>query len=133
MNTTVELSGKNIFRIKHIKSGLPYGQDTKNAGETYSRFRYNGTVFIVPDSDNFVNDFLKGKVHTIWLTEGTRMVQDAEGNDTPVASIQFDSHINNDQIIGMTKTEAILNSITKGNFKAEIELTEDALKELEEA
>lgn len=133
MKNSIELVGKEIFRIKDLGSGYAYKSDTKMAGKTYSRFRYNGVVFIVDDNDPFVKDFRNGNVHTIWLTSGTRETIDAEGNTIEVPEYQFESHISNAQIIGLTKTNAVLDAITKGSFKPEIEISEDALKELEGA
>jgi hypothetical protein len=127
MATAIELTGRDIFKVRLLESGLPYKDGNKQTGKTYTRFRFNGVVFIVPDNDPFVKDFANGKVHTIWLNTGTREVELEDGTKSTVDSIEFDAHISNAQIIGVTKTTAILDAISAGNIKADAEVTEDDL------
>lgn len=130
---TIEITGPQIFRLRVIESGRPYSKDSALAGQTYSRLRYNGTVFTINDKDPFLADLKKGLVHTAYLLETEATIEDAEGNQVPVTRLEFDGYASNNQVIGLTKTEAVIQGILKGNFKAEIELTEEALNELEGA
>lgn len=128
--TIIELQGTQIFKIKHLESGLAYSKSSKLAGKTYSRFRYQGIIFTVADTDAFVTDFLKGKVYSIDLIDATRSVTDAEGTEVSVRDIQFDSHVSSTQIIGVKTTDAIILGLTEGTISAK-----DAMKmvDLEEA
>lgn len=130
---TIEITGAQIFRLRVLESGRPYSKDSKLAGETYSRISYNGTVFTLNDKDPFINDLKAGKVHTAFLLESQDTIEDEEGNSQPVTRFAFDGYANNAQMIGMTKTTALLDAITKGSFKPEVELSEEALKDLEGA
>jgi hypothetical protein len=130
---TIEITGPQIFRLRVIESGRPYSKESALAGQTYSRLRYNGTVFTINDKDPFLKDLDAGKVHTAYLLETQATIEDAEGNQVPVTRLEFDGYASNNQVIGLTKTEAVIQSILKGSFKAEVELTEEALNELEGA
>ena len=123
MTKSIELIGAQVFKIKHIESGLSYGADTKLKGKTYSRFRYQGVIFTVPDTDTFVQDFLKGRVHSVELLDGTRTIKDEKGQDVPTRDIQFDSHISSAQMIGVETTQAILTGLSSGTISAK-----DAMK-----
>jgi hypothetical protein len=46
--------------------------------------------------------------------------------------LAFDGYASNAQMIGLTQTDAVLQSIMKGSFKAESELTEADLQALEQ-
>jgi hypothetical protein len=128
--TIIELTGTQVFKIKHLESGLAYGKDTKLAGKTYSRFRYQGIVFTVSDSDTFVKDFLAGKCYSIDLIEATRPVTDAEGTELQVRDIQFDSHVSSSQIIGVTTTQAIITGLTEGTISAKDAMSMADLEEM---
>lgn len=121
--TIIELQGTQIFKIKHLESGLKYGASTKLQGKTYSRFRYQGIIFTVGDSDPFVSDFKAGKVYSVDLLDGTRTVTDDQGVELPVRDIQFDSHVSSSQIIGVKTTDAIITGLTEGTISAK-----DAMK-----
>jgi hypothetical protein len=114
MTQFIKLREEDVLDIKHLESGLEYGSTTKMKDKTYSRFRYQGVVFTVSDSDTFVKDFLAGKCHSITLADGTRTITDSEGVESPVRDIQFDSHVTSAQIIGIKTTGAILRGISEG-------------------
>ena len=128
--TVIKLRDEEALDIKHLESGLPYKADSKLKGKTYSRFRYLGVIFTVPDTDSFVADFLKGKVYSVTLIEGTRTVIDKDGTEVSTRDIQFDSHISSAQIIGIKTTGAIITGLSSGTISAK-----EAMKmvDLEEA
>jgi hypothetical protein len=114
MTQFIKLREEDVLDIKHLESGLSYKADSKLAGKTYSRFRYQGVVFTVADTDTFVKDFLAGKCHTITLADGTRTITLEDGTESKIRDIQFDSHVTSAQIIGIKTTGAILKGISEG-------------------
>ena len=130
---TIEITGAQIFRLRILESARPYSADSKLSGETYSRVTYNGTVFTINDKDPFINDLKNGKVHTAFLLETEESTTNADGTTGTIKRLQFDGYASNAQMIGLTKTNAVLDAITKGSFKPEVEISEDTLKELEGA
>lgn len=132
MAKTIEITGNQIFRLRILESGMSYAKDSKLSNEKYSRITYNGTVFTINDKDPFLADLKAGKVHTAFLLETTEDGKDAAGNTTAITRFAFDGYASNAQMIGLTNTEAVLQSIMKGSFKAEAELDEADLKALEQ-
>jgi len=132
MSNTIEITGPQIFRLRVLESNRPYSKDSALAGQTYSRVTYNGTVLTINDKDPFLADLKNGKVHTAFLLETQATIEDAEGNSSTVTRLQFDGYASNAQMVGMTKTDAVLQSIMKGSFEPEVELTEEELEALEQ-
>ena len=133
MANAIEITGSKILRVREVRKGIPYGDLTKMKGQFYTQFTYEGVVFTVNDNDPFIKDRAAGNVHTIFFLESDREIQDADGNPAgTVRSLQFDGYASNAQMIGLTKTEAVLQSIMKGSFKAEAELSEADLQALEQ-
>ena len=132
MANAIEITGPQIFRLRVLESARPYAKDSALAGQTYSRVTYNGTVFTINDKDPFLADLKAGKVHTAFLLETQDTIEDSEGNSTSVTRLQFDGYASNAQMIGLTKTDAVLQSIMKGSFKAEAELSEADIEALEQ-
>jgi hypothetical protein len=132
MSNVIEITGAQLGRLRKFETGIPYDVNSKKAGKTYSRISFNQKVFTLDDKDPFLVDLEKGRVHTVFLieVEGTRTK--ADGSTSTVIDLAFDGYVNNAQMIGMTNTEAVLQSILKGNFKAEAELDEADLKALEQ-
>jgi hypothetical protein len=121
--TIIKLKDEDVLDIKHLESNLSYGKDTKMKDKTYSRFRYQGTVFTVPDADTFVTDFLKGKVYSVTMIDSTRMKTDAEGGEIAVRDLKFETHVSSAQIIGIKTTSAIVLGLSEGTISAK-----DAMK-----
>lgn len=129
---SIEVTGKSILRVREAGTGFPYGSETKLKGETYSRFTYEGEVFIVNDKDDFAKDRKAGKIHTLFLLQSNDTITNADGSTSNKTQYSYDGYASNAQMIGLTNTEAILQSIMKGSFKAEGELSEADLKALEQ-
>lgn len=132
MANAIEITGSQIFRLRVLESGIPYAKDSKLANDKYSRITYNGTVFTINDKDPFLADLKAGKVHTAFLLETEEQGKDAAGNTTVVTRFAFDGYASNAQMIGLTNTEAVLQSIMKGSFKAEAKLSEADVEALEQ-
>jgi len=132
MSNVIEIKGTQLGRLRVFESGVPYDATSKKAGKTYSRISFNQKVFTLDDKDPFLADLDKGKVHTAFLIEVESTRLKADGTTGIVTDLAFDGYVNNAQMIGLTNTEAVLQSILKGSFKAEAELTEADLKALEQ-
>lgn len=103
----IKLVEEDIFDVKLIKSGIAYTSGERKAnGETYTRFRYDGIVFTVPDTDPFVKDWIDGEVAIVKLLKGSRKITDGEGVETTVDSVDFDSHVNSIQLMGVKTRSA---------------------------
>jgi len=133
MSNTIEITGKQLFRISPIGTNLQYGKDTKRAGQTYSTFSFERTGFVVNDNLPFAKDLHAGNVDTLFLIESFEKGTDAEGNETTTRRLEFDGYVNNNQLINLIKKEAIVASILKGNFKAEAEVSQEELEALANA
>jgi hypothetical protein len=131
MANAIEITGPQIFRLRVLES-RPYSKDSALAGQSYSRVTYNGTVFTINDKDPFLADLKAGRVHTAFLLETDDTITDADGNTNTVTRLAFDGYASNAQMIGLTKTDAVLQSIMKGSFQPEAELSEEDLKALEQ-
>jgi hypothetical protein len=132
MAKAIEITGPQIFRLRVLESARPYSKDSALAGQSYSRVTYNGTVFTINDKDPFLADLKAGRVHTAFLLETEDSITDADGNTSAVTRLAFDGYASNAQMIGLTKTDAVLQSIMKGSFKAEAELSEEDILALEQ-
>jgi len=132
MAKTIEITGNQIFRLRVLESGMSYAKDSKLSNEKYSRITYNGTVFTINDKDPFLADLKAGRVHTAFLLETEESITDANGGTSVVTRLAFDGYASNAQMIGLTKTDAVLQSIMKGSFKAEAELSEEDILALEQ-
>ncbi len=133
MKTTIEVTGAQIFRLREFETNRPYDKDCKLAGQTYSRVSYNGSVFVINSKDPFLADLKAGRVHTAFLIESQEESKNAEGEIVKTTKLAFDGYANNNQVIGMTKTESVLKAILSGNFKADAELTDADMEVFQEA
>lgn len=118
----IKLVDEEVFDVKLIKSGIPYtsGERHKN-NETYSRFRYDGIVFTVPDTDPFVKDWNDGEVAILKLLKTKRVVKDEDGKpvikdgqEQLTDSIEFDSHVNSNQLVGVKTRSAKIKALESG-------------------
>ena len=108
MNKKIELTGRQVLKIKALAGEFPYDKESKMKGENYRRFSYDGAVFIANTNDAFCQQFDKGELFSadLQLTKvDDRLVLTLLNNTSTV------------QEIGMAKTEATLNRIA--NFKPE--------------
>lgn len=104
---TIILNKLQAQNVTLLASGNPYGDKTKLAGETFSRFAYNGKAFIVNEKSPFINDFKNGDIREITLVQSKRAVIDDEGKETGefIDTLQFGSHITNTQWKAFRKAE----------------------------
>jgi len=112
----VKLTGRSVFEVVEISRGHKYqtGQRADD-GETYRRYRYNGTVFTIPENDRFNKLFDNGKISMIKLIKSERNTiienEDGEVIEAKVPSIQFDSYMSNSQELNVVKHETQLKRI----------------------
>ena len=145
MNTT-EISGANLGRIEFISEKLynTTKEDSSLTGKSYCTFRYQGKAFTIP-SESSIIPFLKTrenrvKIKTIFLLDTTYTKINAQGTEETVPSFTFDGFLTVEESLAYKEStfqeavlDAKLEAITKGSFKPEVELNEDALNELEGA
>jgi hypothetical protein len=99
---TIKLSPEQVLEISAIDHNNPYknGQRAKDK-KTFSRYKFEGTVFSVPSDNPFVQAFEKGEVKFVKLIQSTREKKgiDNEGEEiiTTVDSFEFDSFISRAQ------------------------------------
>ena len=135
MATTIKLMDEQVEEVSMIDSNNKYknGQKAKD-GKTFSRFRYNQTVFTVDNDSPFVADFSAGNVSSVKLIEGTREVVsvDSEGNEqtTIVPTLTFDSHVSFKQTERRAEHKA---KIARYAHLATAPVTSDLLNELANA
>jgi hypothetical protein len=97
------LTGEQVFDVTFIEGGLPYNPETEKGKKklTYSRYRFNGTVFTVDDDHAFITDFKNGNVKRIKLENATykKPITDADGKETTetTSSLRFDTYLNKAQ------------------------------------
>ena len=143
---TIEITGGNLGRIEFIveKDYKTTSEDSPLKGKKYCTFRYQGKAFTVP-SDSTVIPFLMDRnqrrnIKTIFLLETSYKQTNAQGVEETIPSFTYDGFITVEESLEYKKSsfeeavlDAKLDAITKGSFKPEVELSEDALKELEGA
>lgn len=100
---SIKLQGQNVYEVAFKSSGNAYKAGTPQAvaGETFSRYTYNGAMFTIADSNPFNTDYKAGNVKSIKLNPKTYTVtvKDAEGKETQETreGYEFDTHINKAQ------------------------------------
>ena len=78
----IKLKEKECEEVTLVATGKPYGGKLK--GQTYSQFKFDGTVFNVNDNLGFKEAVEKQDLSLVKLIDGTRekVVIDSEGNET---------------------------------------------------
>jgi hypothetical protein len=132
----LKLEGSQVDEVVLIDQKNPYKSGPKaDKKETYSRFRFEGTVFIVPDTNTFVQDFINGTVSSVKLEEGVIEVvndkgvpqKDETGKVITRKSFAFDSHRSFAQDLNKAKHKATMTALTAANLS---EVTLAALMQL---
>lgn len=103
MTDILKLDVLQAQEISLIDSGNAYSSGKrKGENKTFSRFRYNGTVFTVPDDSPFIAAFNEGTVASVKLVTGKRTVSvtnaDGETEDVERDTLQFDSFTSMKQV-----------------------------------
>lgn len=135
---TYEITGKQVFSLKAESSNRPYKGQL--AGQTYSRFPYNGKLIIVNESSQFYKELMAGEVHTLWISEFEEMVADANGVEKPVIRYRVNGHMNRTEYIKFKEStveemilDAKLEELVKASLKPEAKISEGKAKDLERA
>lgn len=132
MSTAIKLVDEQVDEISMIDSKNPYknGQRAKD-GKTYSRFRYDGTVFTVDDNSPFIQAFADGNIDSVKLIPGERetVTIDNEGNEqtATVKTLAFDSFVSFAQTERRAEHKA---KIARYNVIANAPVTDSLLNEL---
>lgn len=132
MAQPIKLVDEQVDEISMIDSKNPYknGQRAKD-GKTYSRFRYDGTVFTVDDNSPFIEAFNSGNIDSVKLIPGERetVTIDGEGNEqtATVKTLTFDSFVSFAQTERRAEHKA---KIARYNVIANAPVTDSLLNEL---
>lgn len=88
----IRLDGDACYEITLRNSGLNYKDSSKLAGQTYSRFSFDGVIFNVNDSMGFKEALAEQDVDTVKLVETTweRKVIDDEGKEVTTTERGFE-------------------------------------------
>ena len=118
MTSILELDVLQAQDISLIDSGNGYSSGKRKAeGKTFSRFRYNGIVFTVPDEHPFVAAHTNGVVASVKLIGGKRTVtitsEDGETEDVEKDTLQFESFTTMQQ-----RKNALLFQVQESAIKA---------------
>jgi hypothetical protein len=135
---TIEITGKQVFSLKAESTGRPYKGQL--AGQTYSRFPYNGKLIIVNETSQFYKELMAGEVHTLWISEFTEMVADANGVEKPVIRYRVNGHINRTENARFKESsieemilDAKLEEMVKASLKPKATISEQTAKDIERA
>lgn len=115
----MKLQGLDCLEIVKISNGHAYKTGKRAEEEkTYSRFRYNGTVFTVEDDSDFIELHKKGALSRVTLVEGTRKVESVneetgEVESTDVLTLTFDSAISTEQEMSYRKHTVALSALDR--------------------
>jgi hypothetical protein len=139
----IKLTGEELFEISLLDSDNKFKDTTQKGkdGKTFSRYRYDGIVFTVDNTNPFVADFIAGKVKSVKLLEGTRDVEEVddkgEVTKNPVKSLSFDSYVSRAQYNSLQEDRMldakVDATIARYHHLATAPVTTDMLTELENA
>lgn len=147
MAKTIEVSGNDLGRVAFVYE-RPYSDEAQSKNErlkdkSYSVFSYQKRPFTIPSDDEIVKYLTdrkeRAKVKTLFLLEDSYEGKDAEGKPTTVSSYTFDGFVTVEESLSYKQSsfeesvlDAKIQSIMKGNFKAEAELSEADIAALEQ-
>ena len=91
----IKLVGEQVDEITLLAVDQPYTKGgRKDRGEKFRRYRFDGIVFTVEESNPFNKDFDNDrKITSVKLIKGKRTIEGEDGSKTEVDSLQFDSHV----------------------------------------
>jgi len=111
-------------------NSLPYKEGSKIPGR-YHRAIYDNKVFTV--SESFYDEWKRGDIAILNLTEGTREIKDDAGEVVDVVpTLTYAGHANWNQVTNVKRRTAELMAIDL-KAKAMAHLDENTLKELQDA
>jgi hypothetical protein len=143
MAQPIKLAGEQLFEISLIDSANKFKASTQKGkdGKTFSRYRYEQTIFTVDNDNPFVADFIAGNVKAVKLIEGERDVENVDdaGEITisTVKSLAFDSYVSRAQYNSLQQDRMldakVDATIARFQHLATAPVTSDLLAELENA
>ena len=108
----------DIHKIRLIDSGNLYDAKTKLAGQTFSRYQFNGVVFTVNDKDRFIDLKNTGKLYSVELLESKRDsgTLNADGSSALVDSLALVNFVTKQEKLEDKRFVCEEESITVENF-----------------
>jgi hypothetical protein len=106
----LELNAQQTAKINALPGLFPYQNTKENSpleGKTYRRFSYGGIVFTVNSEDRFCSLFDADTLYSVDFEEGL-----LDGK----ATLSLVGAISTAKMISLTKTDAIINAISKPNY-----------------
>jgi hypothetical protein len=148
MENTIEVSGIDLGRVAFVYT-KPYSAEAQNKegsrfkDKYYSVFSFGQKSFTIPSDDEVVKFLMdrkeRAKIKTLFLLKSTYEGKDAEGKPTTVHTYTFDGFVTVEESLAYKQSsfeesvlDAKIQSIMKGNFKAEAELSEADIEALEQ-
>ena len=109
----------DIHKIRLIDSGNLYDAKTKLAGQSFSRYQFNGVVFTVNDKDRFIDLKNTGKLYSVELLESKRDsgTLNADGSSALVDSLALVNFVTKQEKLEDKRFICEEESITVENFK----------------
>jgi hypothetical protein len=125
----MELKGRQVLKIKTISTGNKYKVDEGHPfyGQTFNIYQYDGKVFNVKSTDEFVEWRDKGILFSVDFKE-TSYEKEVDGQMTTIQSLALLNCTNVNQEVAMAKTESILNRIYRDVETVEVD--DDVLSQL---
>lgn len=115
---------KSIVCLDKEKA-IKFNKDSKRAGESFRRYRYNGIVFIIAEEEGFLDVPTAEKAY-VKLLEYTETIQDDDGNDVNVERLEFDSFGLKTEDLAEREHEVAMESIGKNT----VEITDTFLAKM---
>lgn len=147
MENTIEVSGIDLGRVAFVYE-KPFSAEAQAKNErlknkSYSVFSFQKRSFTIPSDDEVVKYLTdrkeRAKVKTLFLLEDSYEGKDAEGKPTTISTYTFDGFVTVEESLAYKQSsfeesvlDAKIQSIMKGNFKAEAELSEADIAALEQ-
>ena len=83
-----------VQEISFVEGNIAYKSGARlAAGKTFTRFSWNGMPFSVDDSHPFVKAFNDNDLKKVTLIEDSYNRKNADGTETPTATVRYGSHI----------------------------------------
>lgn len=148
MENTIEVSGIDLGRVAFVYT-KPYSAEAQNKegsrfkNKSYSVFSFGQKSFTIPSDDEVVKFLMdrkeRAKIKTLFLLKSTYQGTDAENKTVTVDTYTFDGFVTVEESLAYKQSsfeesilDAKIQSIMKGNFKAEVALSEADIEALEQ-
>ena len=148
MENTIEVSGIDLGRVAFVYT-KPYSAEAQNKegsrfkNKSYSVFSFGQKSFTIPSDDEVVKFLMdrkeRAKIKTLFLLKSTYQGTDAENKTVTIDTYTFDGFVTVEESLAYKQSsfeesilDAKIQSIMKGNFNAEVALSDEDVKALEQ-